>query len=39
MGEERGGGGRGCFLCLFKGFEGGGVDGGVGECFFSFFTK
>jgi len=31
--------GGGVFCVCFKGFEGGGVDGGEGECFFSFFTK
>jgi len=34
-GEE----GGGVFCVCFKGFEGGGVDGEEGECFFSFFTK
>ena len=44
MGEEEGERregeeGGGVFCVCFKSFEGGGVDGGEGECFFSLFTK
>jgi len=35
MGEE----GGGVFCVCFKGFEGGGVDGGEGGWLFSLFTK